>query len=213
MSPPPDLSDLSDQEVVAWACLGREEGYTELVRRHEPRVRGLIYRIVGDSDLAQDLAQVSFYQAFRALHSYRPEFPFWPWMRRIAHNTAVDHLRAKQQREALERRAWLFATTPQKLAGTAVPVTDPRRSTRVRVNKEEFWRALEEAIPRLTEYDRKCFTLHVLKGRPYGDIAKRLGMTPAAVRAHLSRARKQLRAILGLRSDYLLQDTPTPSPA
>ncbi len=213
MGPPPGLSKASDQDVVAWARLGREEGYSELVRRYERRVCGLIYRIVGDSELAQDLAQVSFYQAFRALQSFRPEFPFWPWMRRIAHNTAVDHLRAKRQREAVERKAWLVATTPQKLAGTAVPVTDPTRSTRVRVNKEEFWRALEEAIPRLTEYDRICFTLHVLKGQPYGDIAERLGMTPAAVRAHLSRARKQLRAMLGLRSDYLLQDTPTPSPA
>lgn len=213
MGPPPDLSKASDQEVVAWARLGREEGYSELVRRHERRVRSVIYHIVGDSDLAQDLAQVSFYQAFRNLHSYRPEFPFSPWMRRIARNTAIDHLRAKRQREDLEREAWLLVTAPERLMGTAVPVTDPTRSTRVRVNKEEFWRALEEAIPRLTEYDRKCFTLHVLKGRPYGDIAKRLGMSPAAVRAHLSRARKQLRAMLGLQSDYLLQDTPAPSPA
>ncbi len=212
MAPPPNLSDRSDQDVVALARLGREEGYSELVRRYERRVRGVIYHIVGDSDLAQDLAQMSFYQAFSALHSYRPESPFWPWMRRIAHNAAVDHLRAKQQREAAERKAWLSATTLDRLRGTAIPVTDPKHSTRVRVNKEQFQRALEHAIARLTGYDRECFMLHVVKGRSRRDVAKRLGMTPAAVRAHLSRARKQLRAMLGLRSDYLLQDTPTLPP-
>jgi len=49
MSPPPDLSTASDQDLVAWARLGREGGYSELVRRYERRVRGVIYHIVGDS--------------------------------------------------------------------------------------------------------------------------------------------------------------------
>ena len=51
MSPPPDLSTASDQDLVAWArsVNGREGGYSELVRRYERRVRGVIYHIVGDS--------------------------------------------------------------------------------------------------------------------------------------------------------------------
>jgi RNA polymerase sigma-70 factor (ECF subfamily) len=63
MSPPPDPSAASDQDLVAWASQGREAGYRELVRRHQRSAYQLIYRLVRERELAEDLAQDTFVRA------------------------------------------------------------------------------------------------------------------------------------------------------
>lgn len=73
MSPLPDLSGASDQEVVALARQGREEAYGELLHRYRRPVLGFIYRMVGNPERAQDLMQDTFVKAFRSLGGYRPE--------------------------------------------------------------------------------------------------------------------------------------------
>lgn len=96
MSPRADLTDASDQELVAWARQGREEAYGELLRRYQPSVLAFIYRIVCDHGLAEDLTQETFVKAFNALDSQRPESKFEAWIFRIANHVAVDYLRRKR---------------------------------------------------------------------------------------------------------------------
>ena len=68
-----DLQALGDQEVVELAKAGRETAYRELLRRYERPVFSLIFRMVRDRALAEDLAQETFLKVLNALGSYRPE--------------------------------------------------------------------------------------------------------------------------------------------
>ena len=68
----PNLSEASDQEVVAWAREGDEDAYREMLRRYGPPVFDLIYRMVSHRELAQDLTQETFVKAFRALDRHDP---------------------------------------------------------------------------------------------------------------------------------------------
>src|SRR5438034_3965834 len=91
-----DLANLPDADVVALAQRGREPAYRELIRRYERPIFSLIYRMVRDRELAEDLAQEAFVKALNAIESYRPEFKFSSWIFKIANNAAIDHLRRRE---------------------------------------------------------------------------------------------------------------------
>ncbi|MGQ0560746.1 MAG: RNA polymerase sigma factor, partial [Gemmatimonadota bacterium] len=88
--------NLTDQQVVALARQGREAAYRELIGRYERPVFSLIYRLVRDRERAEDLAQETFIKVLNALDRYDPAFKFSSWIFKIAHNTALDHLRKKE---------------------------------------------------------------------------------------------------------------------
>ena len=89
---PGNLAGASDQQIVEWAKDGHEPAFRELVRRYERPVFSLIYRMVRDRALAEDLAQETFIKVLNAIRSYRPEFKFSSWIFKIANNAAIDHL-------------------------------------------------------------------------------------------------------------------------
>src|SRR6188474_1884788 len=92
---PDHLSAASDQQVVAWAKQGHDAAFRELVRRYERPVFSLLYRMVRDRALAEDLAQDTFIKVLNGLKSYRPEFKFSSWIFKVANNVAIDQLRRR----------------------------------------------------------------------------------------------------------------------
>src|SRR6266700_1923141 len=88
-----DRSSLSDRELVSTAVTGVEGGFEELVRRYQRPISAYVYRMVGDYEAALDLTQEIFIKVFGSLSRYRSEFKFSTWIYKIAHNSAVDHLR------------------------------------------------------------------------------------------------------------------------
>ena len=91
-----DLANLPDADVVALAQHGREPAYRELVRRYERPVFSLVYRMVRDRELAEDLTQDTFVKVLTHIEKYRSEFKFSSWLFKIANNVAIDHLRRRQ---------------------------------------------------------------------------------------------------------------------
>jgi len=58
------------------ARAGREAAYRELIRRYERPIFALLFRMVRDRELAEDLSQETFIKALNAIESYRPAFKF-----------------------------------------------------------------------------------------------------------------------------------------
>src|SRR5215471_17844574 len=90
---------LADGELVQSAISGREASFEELVRRYQRPIAAYVYRMVGDYDAALDLTQEVFIKVYNSLARYRSEFKFSTWIYKIAHNTAIDHLRRHAVRE------------------------------------------------------------------------------------------------------------------
>ncbi|HEY8021858.1 MAG TPA: sigma-70 family RNA polymerase sigma factor, partial [Thermoanaerobaculia bacterium] len=87
------MRGLSDPELVGATLAGSQEAFRELVVRFERPVFGLIVRMVGDPETAEDLSQEVFVKAYRALASYDPSRKLSSWLFKIAHNATIDHLR------------------------------------------------------------------------------------------------------------------------
>src|SRR6476619_6760608 len=114
-----DLANLPDADVVALALEGRDAAHRELIRRYERPIFSLVYRMVRDRELAEDLSQETFIKALNALDSYRPEFKFSSWLFKIANNAAIDHLR-RRELQTLSLEGARDAVDPDRVEATAL---------------------------------------------------------------------------------------------
>lgn len=193
--PPPNLRDATDQEVVAQARLGREAAYRELVRRYERPIFSLIYRMVRDRELAEDLAQETFVKALKAVGTYRPEYKFSSWIFKIANNVAIDHLR-RRELATLSIEGSPHAVTPDAMEATALQIGGRLPGPLEQLEARELGGAIEEAIGQLRPEYRACILLRHVEGRPYEEIAEMLDLPLGTVKTYIHRARHELREAL-----------------
>jgi RNA polymerase sigma-70 factor (ECF subfamily) len=199
-APPPgpaqDLGAKSDQDVVALAKQGSESAFRELIRRYERPVYSLIFRMVRNRELAEDLAQETFIKVLNAVHSYRPEFKFSSWVFKIANNAAIDHLR-KRELDTLSLDGSPHAQTPEMIEATTLQIAERGESALDEVEHRELGRAIEAAIDGLRPEYRSCILLRHVQGHSYEEIAEILDLPLGTVKTYIHRARNELRIALG----------------
>ncbi len=195
MAERPDWPRLKDQEVVLLARAGQEAAYRELIRRYERPVFALLFRMVRDRELAEDLAQETFIKALNAIESYRPEFKFSSWIFKIANNAAIDHLR-RRALDTLSLDGSPHAETPEAMQATALQIGARQESPLDTVEAKELGSAIEAAIGQLRPEYRSCILLRHVEGRAYEEIAEILDLPLGTVKTYIHRARNELRAAL-----------------
>jgi RNA polymerase sigma-70 factor (ECF subfamily) len=180
---------------VAWAKEGHEAAFRELVRRYERPVFSLLYRMVRDRTLAEDLAQETFIKVLNAIRSYNPQFKFSSWIFKIASNAAIDHLR-RRELDTLSLDGSPHARTPQEMSATALQVGDGGESPLQELEARELGGAIEQAIARLRPEYRACILLRHVEGHSYDEIARILDLPLGTVKTYIHRARNELRGYL-----------------
>ena len=176
---------------MADALAGSQDAYQDLLERYQRPVFGLVLRLVRDRSLAEDLAQEAFLKAFRALSTFQRERKLSSWLFKIAHNTAIDHLRRRQLEtvplETPEREG------PDLLDSLAGP---ERQSPESNVRRGDLAAALEEAVQRLRPEYRTVMELRFREGLSYEEIVEITGLPMGTVKTHIHRARKAMAASL-----------------
>ncbi|MGH7474771.1 MAG: RNA polymerase sigma factor [Longimicrobiales bacterium] len=190
-----DLTQISDQDVVARARNGSEKAYRELIRRYERPVFSLIYRLVRDREKAEDLAQDTFIKVLNAIDRYKPEFKFSSWIFKIAHNTALDDLRKKELR-TLSLDGSPHATSDAEAALHVPVVASDEPSPADFVEQRELGGQIEAAIGTLRQEYRTAILLRHMEGREYAEIADIMGVPLGTVKTYIHRARLELREAL-----------------
>lgn len=200
-TPAPSWPDLTDQEVVKLAVLGREAAYRELIRRYQRPVFSLIYRMVRDRELAEDLAQETFVKVLNAIESYRPEYKFSSWIFKIANNASIDHLR-RRSLDTLSLDGSPHAESSEAIEATRLQISDSSEDPLAEVANQELGVLIERAIGELRPEYRSCILLRHVEGRPYEEIAEILDLPLGTVKTYIHRARNELRiALASLRDD------------
>jgi len=190
-----DLQALGDREVVELAKAGREAAYRELLRRYERPVFSLIYRMVRDRALAEDLSQETFIKVLNALESYRPEYKFSSWIFKIANNAAIDQLR-RHEPDTLSLDGAPGARTAEEIEATALQARSRGESPLEELEAREMGSAIEQAIGRLRPEYRTAILLRHLEGRSYEEIAEVMDLPLGTVKTFIHRARLELRDYL-----------------
>jgi RNA polymerase sigma-70 factor (ECF subfamily) len=181
--------------VVEWAKDGHEPAFRELVRRYERPVFSLVYRMVHDRALAEDLAQETFIKVLNGIRSYRPEFKFSSWIFKIANNAAIDHLR-RRELDTLSLDGSPHAQTPEEMQATSLQLGSGQESPLDEVAARELGSHIERAIARLRPEYRACILLRHVEGHSYEEIAQILDLPLGTVKTYIHRGRNELRVFL-----------------
>jgi RNA polymerase sigma-70 factor, ECF subfamily len=165
------------------------------VRRYERPVFSLLYRMVHNRGLAEDLAQETFIKVLNGLGSYNPQYRFSSWIFKIANNAAIDQLR-KRELDTLSLDGSPHAATPAEMSATALQLGDRHESPLEELEARELGGAIEHAIAKLRPEYRACVLLRHVEGHSYEEIARILDLPLGTVKTYIHRARNELRGYL-----------------
>ena len=180
------LAAAADCDLVTRAAAGREDGFEELVRRYQRPIAAYVYRMVGDYEAALDLTQEVFIKVYNSLRRYRSEFKFSTWIYKIAHNSAVDHLRRQGGREQALLRE--FDGEQYDL-----PIESRRPSPEQESERAERRAEIERVVSQLPAAYRELVVLRHSHDLSYDEIAEVTGLPLGTVKNRLFRAREVMR--------------------
>ncbi len=166
--------------LVAMIRAGSVDAFAEIVEHYQVPVIRYLYRLTGDYETAQDLAQETFIQAYKGILKTNSELRLKPWLYRIATNNAWQYHR--------RRRLLSF-----------IPFDDLRKSGAPNVENqsdgtvEEM--AIQETLRKVPAEQRACLVLHFVEGFKYREIAETLGISEDAVRKRVSRGKQIFRRL------------------
>lgn len=176
----------SDDARLVEACLKSDPAAFEaILDLYKGPVYGLLLRLVRGAEDAEDLAQETFLKALRNLSSYDPSRPLLTWLFRIAHNAAVDFLRAKKP----ESLSLEDEESPLQISDTRLSL-DKAAESRFRA---EF---LERRLSELPPLYREVLLMRHQEDMDYRQIGEVLGLAEGTVKIRLFRAREKLKEAL-----------------
>jgi len=181
-----------DSELVELARRGDVSAYERLVRRYQDVAVRTAYVITGASADAQDAAQDAFTKAWFALHRFRADAPFRPWLLRIVANEAINRRRSARRQAGLALRAAaaVDGAAEGRLADDAAP--SPEGAALAQEGRRELIAAINELRPE----DRLLIAYRYWFELTEAEMAAALGCPTGTVKSRSSRALARLRAKL-----------------
>jgi RNA polymerase sigma factor (sigma-70 family) len=163
--------------VVVCAIAGDDSAYGELVRRRQGAIRQLFRRLCRDPALADDLAQQTFLQAWRTVHTIKSPAAFGGWLKRVAVNVWLQRARTRQ--------LW---TSTNDLDASVEDVAQPTLNEQL---------DLDSALASLPPDVRLCITLAYAEHMSHREICEATGLPLGTVKSHIARGAARLRQLLG----------------
>lgn len=178
----PSSDGIAIDAVIRDAQRGDTHAFERLYREHADRVYAICLRMSADSDMATSLLQDVFVRVWRKLETFRGESAFSTWLHRLTVNEVLVQLRGdrrRRSREILETDSTGFDHASSRSATPGLRID------------------LEHAISQLPDSARMVFVLHDIEGLRHHEIAEQLDIAVGTSKAHLHRARRRLREVLG----------------
>ena len=175
-----DEQDQKEEFTIIRDCVnGRSERFAVLVNRYRQLAYNSAYRMLGDPDAAEDVAQESFFAAFQGLKDFKFGARFSTWLYAIVMNKCRDHLRLKRPRVSLDD---LAEVRP-----------DLKPSPEERTASRETGEIIQDALDTLPLDYREVIILKHVQDLDYAEIADILGISIGALKVRAHRGREMLK--------------------
>ena len=175
-----------DAELIQRVLAGDETAFSVLVKKYQRSVHALVWRKIGDFHIAEDITQDTFLKAYQRLSTLKKPQRFASWLYVIAANHCSTWLRKKRLwTQSLEETN---SAQLEKATYSGYVIEENERMT------EETQREIvKKLLAKLQESERTVITLHYLGGMNYEEISEFLGVSVAAIKNRLYRARNRLK--------------------
>ncbi|HTE54955.1 MAG TPA: RNA polymerase sigma factor [Kofleriaceae bacterium] len=182
---PPGDEAPTDVQLVDRIRAGERRHFEVLVRRHNQRLYRIVRAILHDDGEAEDTVQFAHVAAYRQLDQFRGESSYATWLTRIAVNEAYGRIRRRKRHVLVSLEEAGGAATESRMAS-------PEDET----YQHELGRMLERNIDELPDTLRVVFVMREVEEIDTAETASTLGLSEAAVRVRLHRARNALQSSL-----------------
>jgi len=159
---------------------GDQKAYYEIYQLYSKAMFNISYRILGIQEVAEDVLQEAFVNAFQKIDSYQGKASFGAWLKKIVVNKAISHLR-KQQLDMVELDDRMDLRDDEVVDDMDL------------IMKVEL---IREAIQKLPNGFRVVFSLYLLEGYDHKEIAEILEISESTSKSQYNRAKKKLKEIL-----------------
>jgi len=183
-----------EEKLIKRIKKGDRDAFPELVELYKDKIYHVAYRMLGNAQEAEDIAQETFIRVYANLENYDPSYKFSTWIYRIATNLCIDHLRKRKQSvysldkpvEGAEGLDW-----HDRLA-------DPDLGPEDRVLEGEFHGQVQEAIDSLSPKYRSIMILRYLEDLSLSEISDALKLPVTTIKTRIHRGREALKKKLNL---------------
>ena len=172
--------------IIDQAKHGDEKAFNQLYNRYCKLIRYIIFDIVKDDIITQDLVSVTFTKAFSKLDFYRNPISFEAWLKTIAVNTTIDYLRHTMD----EDKNYSIDDEDNTLQLTEVSL-DPESD----MIKTEDIEQLKVALSRLRSKYRNLLELRYYQGLSYKELSAKLDIPVGTIKSDLSKAKRKLKEL------------------
>lgn len=182
-----EMKELPDGELVTLAQNQEHEAFAELMRRHSPNSLRLARSILRDTEESEDQVQIAYTNAWRHLEGFKQDASFSTWISRIVTNQCLMRLRKKRRAQvvSIEEPAGDNLTLADRMS-------DPHDTPAERMEKMDMATVLREEIRKLPGLLRDILVLRHLEELSAEETARQLGISIAAAKSRLQRARAEL---------------------
>lgn len=176
-------NDLQSEHIIIKQCIdGNREIYSILVDKYKDMVYNVAYRMLGDSETANDVAQESFISAYTGLNNFRYGSRFSTWLFSIVVNKCKDHLKGRKDNVSIDEIADL---------SQADGITNEERTY-----KNQLQRLMQNALNELPEEYREVVILKHFERLDYKEMEDILGVSVNLLKVRTYRGREMLKKIL-----------------
>ncbi|MDH5493158.1 MAG: sigma-70 family RNA polymerase sigma factor [Myxococcales bacterium] len=186
-----------EEEILIERLKRRDEAaFNEVVRLYQGRIYRLTFRMMGDAQEAEDLAQEVFVTVFKSIDGFRGESKLSTWLYRVATNHCKNRIkylgrRARGKKKEFDEVADREGIESASMS-TSAQIPRPDQSMQGR-QMEAFVR---EALSRLPSEQRELVVLRDIEGLAYEEIQRVTGLASGTVKSRLHRARLALQQIV-----------------
>lgn len=186
------MGNLPDDEaaLIRAAQRGSLESFNSLVLRYQDAVFTTAYRIMGETQIAADIAQDAFITAYRQIGTFRGGV-FRAWLLRIAANRCYDELRRYKRRPTVS-----VESMGGEESADSPDLPDPSETPEQVALSNELQRAIQGCISGLGAEQRVVLVMSDIDGLDYESVAAAVGVALGTVKSRLSRARAAMRDCL-----------------
>jgi RNA polymerase sigma-70 factor (ECF subfamily) len=182
----------TDNNLVREFIAGNDAAFTQLVTKYKDSLTNFLNVMVGNYDVAADLAQETFIRVYRNIGRYSNIYQFSTWLYRIASNLAIDEIRYRKRRgQVFYNNIWDNSRT-NDAERPEMQISDVRRGPREEILRRESSQVLGDAIRSLPEKYRVAFVMKEVQELPYETIAQILKCSTGTIKSRLHRARELL---------------------
>ena len=181
------MDESTDGELVEVARPGDKRAFGQLVERHQAMARRVALAVVGREDIAADLAQEALLQAFLSLDRLRDPERFQSWLYGIVLNICRGYFRELKV---------AFVSLDTMAGGVlfeAIPFASPDPSPQEAAEAQELHRLVLEAVNSMSPNNRAATLLFYYEQMSLREVAAVLGVSVAAAKGRLHKARVRLR--------------------